>query len=112
MDAPPWQVQTLERCDPKFVRCIKPNRLKLPGIWEPDLVLTQLQYAQRSTQLLIRLIRVGVRYTGMLSTLEIQKAGYSSRVRHQQFWDQFRILDLDAAGENAVLCAYCCYTCG
>lgn len=58
-----------------FVRCIKSNREKRPNIYEPDLILTQLSY------------------TGMLSTLEIQKAGYASRIPHKRFWAEFRVLD-------------------
>lgn len=35
-------------------------------------------------------------YTGMLSTLQIQKGGYSGRIPHNEFKDRFRILDVNA----------------
>ena len=73
---------TLLHCDTGFVRCIKPNRVKEPDIYEADLVLTQLAY------------------TGMLVTLKIQKAGFPVRFKHQRYLDDFRCLDPDAATEG------------
>ena len=73
---------TLKTCDMVFVRCIKPNRAKVPLVYESDLVLTQLAY------------------TGMLTTLVIQKTGYASRIPHQQYVDDYRCLGPDQAKEG------------
>jgi len=73
---------TLCRCDTGFVRCIKPNKIKVPNVFESDLVLTQLAY------------------TGMLSTLRIQKAGYPIRKKFDDYLNEMRVLDPDAAKEG------------
>ena len=73
-------VNQLSSCNTGFVRCIKSNREKKPNIYTADLVLTQLAY------------------TGMLSTLQIQKGGYSSRIPKEKFTDIFRVLDVNADG--------------
>jgi len=69
-------------CETSFVRCIKPNSLKVADKYEDSLVLTQLAY------------------TGMLQTLRIQKAGFPIRLKHQDYVDIFRVLDPDAAKEG------------
>jgi len=74
--------ETLKKCDTGFVRCIKPNRAKVRDVYEADLILTQLAY------------------TGMLSSLRIQKAGYPVRKKHQEYLDEMRCLDPDAAKEG------------
>jgi len=78
-------VKDLCECETGFVRCIKPNREKKAEIYTSDLVLTQLAY------------------TGMLSTLQIQKGGYSSRIPWDRFADEFRVLDVNAVGHVALV---------
>jgi len=78
-------VNQLSSCNTGFVRCIKSNREKKPNIYTADLVLTQLAY------------------TGMLSTLQIQKGGYSSRIPKEKFTDIFRVLDVNADGCEALV---------
>lgn len=53
--------ETLNLCKCAFVRCLKPNTLKEPHIYDGALVLNQLQY------------------TGMLDTLIIRKEGWPAR---------------------------------
>ena len=55
-------METLEKTSPHFVRCIKSNKHKAPCQFDDELVLRQL------------------RYTGMVQTVKIRKAGYSVRM--------------------------------
>lgn len=63
-------VDTMSRCHPWFVRCIKPNNLKAPMEFQTQVVLTQL------------------RYTGMLETIRIRKMGYPVRHQFKKFADK------------------------
>lgn len=61
----------LEKTDPYFIRCIKPNKVQAPGQFESSLVLAQL------------------RYTGMVETIRIRALGYSLRVSFDAFYAQY-----------------------
>ncbi|OWK57886.1 Unconventional myosin-XV [Lonchura striata] len=67
-------VERMERCNPFFVRCIKPNNKKEPGLFEADVVKTQL------------------RYSGILETIRIRKEGYPIRIPFLVFIDRYRCL--------------------
>jgi len=67
-------VATLGDTSPQYVRCIKPNSEKSAFLFEEELVLAQL------------------RYSGMLETIRIRKAGYSVRVPYEQFLEKFKML--------------------
>lgn len=54
-------MKTLEACQPFFVRCIKPNETKSPLTIERELCIRQL------------------RYSGMMETIRIRRAGYPIR---------------------------------
>ena len=54
-------MKTLEACQPFFVRCIKPNESKSPLTIERELCVRQL------------------RYSGMMETIRIRRAGYPIR---------------------------------
>ncbi|KAJ3044171.1 Unconventional myosin-VIIb [Rhizophlyctis rosea] len=68
-------IATLAACEPLFVRCIKPNPQKVPGTMDRSLVLAQL------------------RYSGMLETIRIRKAGFSVRVKFQEFVNRYWPID-------------------
>jgi hypothetical protein len=67
-------METLERTNPHFVRCIKSNNCKAPCQFDDDLVLRQL------------------RYTGMVQTVKIRKAGYSVRMTFEDFYEKYQFL--------------------
>ncbi|XP_077019523.1 unconventional myosin-XV [Tamandua tetradactyla] len=82
-------VEKMERCNPLFVRCLKPNHKKEPGLFEPDVVMAQL------------------RYSGVLETVRIRKEGFPARLPFQVFIDRYRCLvaleqDLPATGDVCV----------
>merc|ERR1719272_1689608 len=54
-------MKMLGSSNPYFVRCIKPNMKKVPGVFEVPIVLNQL------------------RYSGMMETVKIRRAGYPVR---------------------------------
>ncbi|XP_037348196.1 unconventional myosin-XV [Talpa occidentalis] len=82
-------VEKMERCNPLFVRCLKPNHKKEPGLFEPDVVMAQL------------------RYSGVLETVRIRKEGFPVRLPFQMFIDRYRCLvalkhNLPANGDMCV----------
>ncbi|KAL1490407.1 hypothetical protein ABEB36_013111 [Hypothenemus hampei] len=67
-------MKTLNSCHPFFVRCIKPNELKKPQIFDRALCCRQL------------------RYSGMMETAKIRQAGYPIRYSYEEFVNRFRYL--------------------
>mgnify|MGYP002402263829 CR=1 FL=1 len=67
-------ISTMSKCAPYFVRCIKPNEEKRPNLFTNQMVLEQL------------------RYSGMLETIRIRRAGYPVRVTFDLFAFRFRAL--------------------
>ncbi|XP_060523322.1 unconventional myosin-XV [Cylas formicarius] len=67
-------LENMAKCNPWFVRCIKPNNEKLPMKFDMPVVLEQLRYA------------------GMLDTIKIRQAGYPIRMKFQQFVERYRYL--------------------
>ncbi|XP_027353787.1 myosin-2-like isoform X2 [Abrus precatorius] len=64
----------LESTNPHFIRCIKPNTKQLPGIYDDDLVLQQL------------------RFFGVLQVVRLSRAGYPTRMTHQEFSRRYGFL--------------------
>ncbi|XP_059427494.1 unconventional myosin-X [Carassius carassius] len=65
---------TLSVSNPFFVRCIKPNMDKTPNKFDPDVVLNQL------------------RYSGMLETVKIRRAGFPVRRNFKDFFSRYKII--------------------
>ncbi|CAG5130123.1 unnamed protein product, partial [Candidula unifasciata] len=74
-------MNTLSTCQPFFVRCIKPNEFKKPLIFDRELCCKQL------------------RYSGMMETIRIRRAGYPIRHDFAKFVDRYRIL-VDGIGPS------------
>ncbi|XP_071987610.1 myosin-IIIb-like isoform X2 [Engystomops pustulosus] len=81
-------MEKLFAASPHFVRCIKPNREKLPGIFQAEEVLAQL------------------RCNGLMETLRIRRGGFAWRPSFQDFVGQFGILlltpDVPVSRDGAV----------
>ncbi|XP_053507195.1 unconventional myosin-X [Ictalurus furcatus] len=67
-------MSTLSTSNPFFVRCIKPNNNKMPDHFDYSLVLNQL------------------RYSGMLETVRIRRAGFPVRRTFQDFCTRYCVL--------------------
>uniref|UniRef100_A0A8B9I0X9 Myosin X, like 1 n=1 Tax=Astyanax mexicanus TaxID=7994 RepID=A0A8B9I0X9_ASTMX len=65
---------TLSASNPFFVRCLKPNMDKNADKFDPDIVLNQL------------------RYSGMLETVKIRRAGFPVRRNFSDFLNRYRVL--------------------
>ena len=67
-------VSDLDRTQPHYVRCIKPNSSKAPNIFMTGEVLKQL------------------RYSGMMEAIRIRREGYALREEHESFFNRFSVL--------------------
>ncbi|XP_061925993.1 unconventional myosin-X isoform X1 [Entelurus aequoreus] len=65
---------TLSASNPFFVRCIKPNMAKKANQFDPNVVLNQL------------------RYSGMLETVKIRKAGFPVRRTFKDFFNRYKMI--------------------
>ncbi|XP_070691108.1 myosin IEb [Pempheris klunzingeri] len=67
-------VQTLMRCTPHYIRCIKPNETKRPRDWEENRVRHQVEYL------------------GLRENIRVRRAGYAYRRVFNKFLQRYAIL--------------------
>uniref|UniRef100_A0A8C3P901 Myosin X n=1 Tax=Chrysemys picta bellii TaxID=8478 RepID=A0A8C3P901_CHRPI len=81
---------TLSTSNPFFIRCIKPNMEKAPNLFNPDVVLNQL------------------RYSGMLETVKIRRAGFPIRRLFPDFLSRYKMLmkNLSVPDNTKAVCAH------
>jgi myosin-1 len=76
----PLQVQslmamdTLSKCTPHYIRCIKPNEVKKSGVFDDDRCLHQ------------------VRYLGLLENVRVRRAGFAFRQTFERFVQRYKML--------------------
>ncbi|CAH8838370.1 unnamed protein product [Trichobilharzia szidati] len=75
-------MRTLNNCQPFFVRCIKPNDVKQPNLFDRELCLKQL------------------RYSGMMETIRIRRAGYPIRHKFTEFIDRYHPIIINYMKNN------------
>eukprot|EP00808_Paulinella_micropora_P008044 g38895.t1 len=61
----------INKCEPHFVRCIKPNQSKLPNDFQSDVTIEQL------------------RNCGVLETVQIRALGFPNRLAHKEFFHKY-----------------------
>ncbi|XP_056409188.1 unconventional myosin-Ie-like [Hyla sarda] len=67
-------VQTLMKCTPHYIRCIKPNETKKPRDWEDSRVKHQVEYL------------------GLRENIRVRRAGYAYRRVFKKFLNRYAIL--------------------
>lgn len=67
-------VQTLMKCTPHYIRCIKPNESKKPRDWEDNRVKHQVEYL------------------GLRENIRVRRAGYAYRRVFRKFLNRYAIL--------------------
>jgi len=77
-------VEDLNKTNPRYIRCIKPNAIKQPHEFDSLDVRRQLRCA------------------GMLESIRIRRAGYSVRRPFREFYNRFRVLCPSIGGTGKV----------
>lgn len=67
-------LQSLTRKQPSYIRCIKPNDNKRPGIFDYELVKHQVQYL------------------GLMENLRVRRAGFAYRRLYEKFLERYKCL--------------------
>ncbi|KAM7252959.1 hypothetical protein ACFE04_008860 [Oxalis oulophora] len=79
-------LETLNATEPHYVRCVKPNNLLKPDIFEGSNILLQL------------------RCGGVMEAIRISCAGYPTRKSFAEFISRFRVLAPDISSDEVTAC--------
>lgn len=94
-------MRTLSVCQPFFVRCVKPNELKKPMVGtvicsacsEHSVTAINCLLLACFLQLFDRELCIRqLRYSGMMETIRIRRAGYPIRYTFVEFVERYRVL--------------------
>ena len=75
-------IANLNSTEPRYIRCIKPNQVKKPNIFEPILTNEQLTYS------------------GVFEAVVIMQNGYPFRMSHLEFISRYHMLTIPAKSWN------------
>lgn len=64
----------LSKCRPHYIRCIKPNDIKKPNVFDSERVLHQ------------------VRYLGLLENVKVRRAGFAFRQPYEEFLKRYKLV--------------------
>ncbi|ORY76454.1 hypothetical protein LY90DRAFT_400402, partial [Neocallimastix californiae] len=70
-------IKNLTSKTPHYIRCIKPNNNKEPGVFDDNLCLNQCKYL------------------GLLENIKVRRAGYCYRKEFKKFIERFKLLSRD-----------------
>lgn len=76
----------LRSTSPHYIKCVKPNSVKVPGQFEADMVTEQL------------------RYSGALEVVRIRQEGFPISLSFAQFYEMFEKLGFKRGWKNATIC--------
>uniref|UniRef100_A0A4W5PKT8 Osteoclast-stimulating factor 1 n=1 Tax=Hucho hucho TaxID=62062 RepID=A0A4W5PKT8_9TELE len=79
-------VQTLMKCTPHYIRCIKPNETKKPKDWEESRVKHQVEYL------------------GLKENIRVRRAGYAYRRVFRKFLNSGIYLKVEGPSWSGVVC--------
>ena len=93
-------METLSTTEPHYIRCVKPNTVLKPGIFENDNVLNQLRCGVCIFFFMfcapLNLIEISSRswlmVQGVLEAIRISCAGYPTKRTFDEFIDRFGVL--------------------
>ncbi|KAK4842615.1 hypothetical protein QYF36_024789 [Acer negundo] len=114
-------METLNTTEPHYIRCVKPNAVLKPGIFENFNILNQLRCGvseilpQLNTQQLQIICKVSptnnvLPWQGVLEAIRISCAGYPTKKTFDEFLDRFGVLApdaLDGSDEKTACVAIC-----
>ncbi|KAK2637180.1 hypothetical protein Ddye_031972 [Dipteronia dyeriana] len=100
-------METLNTTEPHYIRCVKPNAVLKPGIFENFNILNQLRcgvseiHPPLNTQQFQIICKVSptnnvLPWQGVLEAIRISCAGYPTKRTFDEFLDRFGVLAPDA----------------
>ncbi|WZY81644.1 hypothetical protein YC2023_028028 [Brassica napus] len=108
-------METLNTTEPHYIRCVKPNTVLKPSIFENDTVLNQLRCGVSKPKVLRLLFEqvqkpICVSEQGVLEAIRISCAGYPTKRAFDEFLDRFVMLatHVPEGSDEKAACASIC----